>query len=226
MSRGTPTFHMVSSTYLVSRACVYDCYRLGASRADQPNRERLNRTVCPPRDCAAAIPARFSCRLPGCTDCAPGEGSPRAVVVCAPLTVGLWNCGLGFLGPVSGQEVVDDAGAVVCGDGSQAGHSCEREWSDELAQCEIRVQAVEFSSGLNVLQDGVEGLPVLVDDPRSQRLRGMFGAGVIDCGRAQGEPGQHGDVCWGVGEQRRLSGEQFDESFAQCPTGRPGWGYL
>ncbi|MGV0627844.1 hypothetical protein, partial [Mycolicibacter minnesotensis] len=37
--------------YLVSRACVYDCYRLGASRADQPNRERLNRTVCPPRDC-------------------------------------------------------------------------------------------------------------------------------------------------------------------------------
>jgi hypothetical protein len=65
---------------------------------------------------------------------------------------------------VGGEEVVDDACAVVGSHGAQAGHSREGEWPDELAQYEFDVDVAEFGAGFGALQDGVEGLSVLVND--------------------------------------------------------------
>ena len=66
------------------------------------------------------------------------------------------------------QEVIDDAFAVVPAHGVESGHACERERSDELAHGEFDVEVIEFVARLGALQDGVERLAVLVDDPFSQ----------------------------------------------------------
>lgn len=66
------------------------------------------------------------------------------------------------------QEVIDDVFAVVPAHGVESGHACEGEWSDELAHGEFDVEVVEFVARLGALQDGVERLAVLVDDPFSQ----------------------------------------------------------
>jgi hypothetical protein len=65
------------------------------------------------------------------------------------------------------QEVVDDVFAVVPGSGMQPGHPGERQRPYELAHSEFDVEVVEFVAGLGALQDGVEGLAVLVYHPRS-----------------------------------------------------------
>lgn len=65
------------------------------------------------------------------------------------------------------EEVIDDVFAVVLAHGVESGHACEREWSDELAHSEFDVEVVKLVARLGALEDGVERLSVLVDDPRS-----------------------------------------------------------
>src|SRR5690625_3793920 len=66
------------------------------------------------------------------------------------------------------EEVVDEGCAVVARDGAQAGHACECEGSDELANCEVAVDVAEFGVGFRAGEDGVERLAVLVDDAGPQ----------------------------------------------------------
>ncbi len=53
---------------------------------------------------------------------------------------------------MGGEEVVDDAGAVIGGDGANSGHAGEGEWADELTQCQFEVEVVEFGSGFIAVQ--------------------------------------------------------------------------
>ena len=87
---------------------------------------------------------------------------------------------------MSGEEVVDDAGGVVGGHGVQSGHPGEGERPDELTQREVHVEVVEFGAGFCALQDGVEGLSVLVDDACAQRAGRVFTAGVVGVCRSVG----------------------------------------
>ena len=113
------------------------------------------------------------------------------------------------------QEVIDDVFAVVPAHGVKSGHACEGEWSDELAHGEFDVEVVEFVARLGALQDGVERLSVLVDHPRSERLRmPRVVVAIARCG-PQGDPGQGGEVKGCLGEQGCLTGEQFDQLLSQ-----------
>ena len=65
------------------------------------------------------------------------------------------------------EEVIHDVFAVVPAHGVESGHACEREGSDELAHGEFDIKVVKLVARLRALKDGVEGLSVLVDHPRS-----------------------------------------------------------
>ncbi len=80
---------------------------------------------------------------------------------------------------MSGEEVIDNMSAVVGSHGTQAGQSRERQRSEELAQCQLQVEVVEVGAGLGALQDGVEGLSVLVNDSGSQRPSGVLTNGGV-----------------------------------------------
>ena len=67
------------------------------------------------------------------------------------------------------EEVVDEGCAVLARDGAQAGHACECEGSDELADREVAVDVAEFGVGFRAGEDRVERLAVLVDDAGPQR---------------------------------------------------------
>ena len=69
--------------------------------------------------------------------------------------------------PMCFEEVIDDVFAVVLAHGVESGHACERQRSDELAHGQFDVEVVKLVARLGALEDGVERLSVLVDDPRS-----------------------------------------------------------
>ena len=109
----------------------------------------------------------------------PRAGTPASAAW--SVVVGEWGRGVARIrllsaAAVCGEEIIDDAHAVLLCDDAQFSHTCERHRPDELTQHQLKVEIVEFVAGFVALQDFREGFAVLVDDPRPQ---GASGAGTV-----------------------------------------------
>lgn len=118
------------------------------------------------------------------------------------------------LGGVGSQEVINNARAVLMIDGTQAGQPSEGDRPHELTQDQLEVELIEFATGLRTLQKGIERMPVVIDDPRSQCMTVVIVRCAVRCG-AQRHPGQGGHLQRCLLEERGLPAEQLNELVPQ-----------
>ena len=96
------------------------------------------------------------------------QAGRQTLTAAAPRRPEVWlgvpGCSCGAGASVAGEEVIDDAGAVLVVDNAQTGHPREQQRPHELAHGTLEVELVEFGVRFGTLQDGLERLDVVVDD--------------------------------------------------------------
>src|ERR1700746_830562 len=92
----------------------------------------------------------------------------------AEVGLGVGGCSAGVVASVRGKVIIDDAGAVLVVDVTQTGHPREQQRPHELAHGKLGVELVELGVGLGTLQDRLERLLVVVDDPGLQCASGSL----------------------------------------------------
>ena len=78
-----------------------------------------------------------------------------------------------------GEEVVDDARAILLRHVAYSGYPRERYGTDELTKHQVGVEVVKFVASFAALQEGVERLAVLVDDVGAEGAGGAVVVGAV-----------------------------------------------